>query len=110
MQRNKVLTILLSLIIAIGLWVYVVSTVTPDDSQWVYRIPVTFTNEDGLFSDRKRPGRHSQPAVQRKAPGSSEAEQHQRHRDCGFEPGHRSGGLETSLYGGAAGDCFQQRH
>ena len=52
MQRNKVLTILLSLIIAIGLWVYVVSTVTPDDSQWVYRIPVTFTNEDGLFSDR----------------------------------------------------------
>ena len=52
MQRNKVLTILLSLIIAIGLWVYVVSTITPDDSQWVYRIPVTFTNEDGLFSDR----------------------------------------------------------
>ena len=52
MQRNKVLTILLSLIIAVGLWVYVVSTVTPDDSQWVYRIPVTFSNEDGLFSDR----------------------------------------------------------
>ncbi len=52
MQRNKVLTILLSLIIAIGLWVYVVSTITPDDSLWVYRIPVTFANEDGLFSDR----------------------------------------------------------
>ena len=46
------LTDYITLIIAIGLWVYVVSTVTPDDSQWVYRIPVTFTNEDGLFSDR----------------------------------------------------------
>ena len=52
MQRNKILTILLSLVIAVGLWIYVVSTVTPDDSQWIYRIPVTFSNEDGLFSDR----------------------------------------------------------
>ena len=52
MQRNKILTILLSLVIAVCLWVYVVSTVTPDDSQWIYGIPVTFVNEDGLFSDR----------------------------------------------------------
>ena len=51
MQRNKILTILLSLVIAVCLWVYVVSTVTPDDSQWIYGIPVTFVNEDGLFSD-----------------------------------------------------------
>lgn len=52
MKKNKIVSILLSLVIAICLWGYVVSTVTPDDSQWVYNIPVTFANEDGLFSDR----------------------------------------------------------
>ena len=52
MKKNKILSILLSLVIAFGLWIYVVSTVTTDDSQWVYNIPVTFVNEDGLFSDR----------------------------------------------------------
>lgn len=52
MKRNKILSILLSLVIAFGLWIFVVSTVTTDDSQWVNNIPVTFINEDGLFSDR----------------------------------------------------------
>ncbi len=52
MKKNKIASILLSLAIACGLWFYVVTTVTPDDTQWIYNIPVTFTNEDGLFSDR----------------------------------------------------------
>ena len=26
--------------------------VTPEDSQWIRNIPVTFANDDGLFSDR----------------------------------------------------------
>jgi len=52
MKHNKIFTLLLSLLIAVGLWIYVVTTVTPEDSQWVYNIPVTFENEDGLFSDR----------------------------------------------------------
>lgn len=52
MKKNKILSVLLSLLIAIALWLFVVTTVTPDDNQWVYSIPVTFTNEDGLFSDR----------------------------------------------------------
>jgi hypothetical protein len=52
MKINKIASILLSLVIAVALWFYVVSSVTPDDSQWIYNIPVTFTNEDGLFSDR----------------------------------------------------------
>ena len=52
MKKNKIVSILLSLTIAVCLWIYVVSTVTPEDSQWIYHIPVTFTNEDGLFSDR----------------------------------------------------------
>jgi YbbR domain-containing protein len=52
MKKNKTLSLLLALLIAIGLWIYVVTTITPEDSQWIYNIPVTFTNEDGLFSDR----------------------------------------------------------
>lgn len=52
MKKNKIISILLSLVIAVCLWIYVVSTVTPDDNQWIYNIPVTFVNEDGLFSDR----------------------------------------------------------
>lgn len=49
---NKIATVLFSVAIACALWLYVVTSVNPDDSQWIYNIPVTFTNEDGLFSDR----------------------------------------------------------
>lgn len=52
MKTNRIFTLLLSLLISVCLWIYVVTTVTPEDSQWVYNIPVTFENEDGLFSDR----------------------------------------------------------
>ena len=51
MKRNKAFSIALSIVIAFGLWLYVVTSVTPEDSTWVYNIPVTFENEDGLFSD-----------------------------------------------------------
>ena len=52
MKRNKIVSLLLAVVIALSLWVYVVTTVTPEDSQWIRNIPVTFANEDGLFSDR----------------------------------------------------------
>ncbi len=52
MKKSKIFSLLLSLLIAVCVWIYVVTTVTPEDSQWVYNIPVTFENEDGLFSDR----------------------------------------------------------
>ena len=52
MKKNKIISLLLSLLIAICLWFFVVTAVTPEDSQWIYNIPVTYTNEDGLFSDR----------------------------------------------------------
>ena len=52
MKQNKILSILLSLVIAICLWAYVVTTVTPEDSKWIYNIPVTFSGEEGLFADR----------------------------------------------------------
>ncbi len=52
MRKNNLLSLLLALVIAVILWSYVVTTITPEDSQTIYSIPVTFTNEDGLFSDR----------------------------------------------------------
>ena len=52
MKKNKIISLLLSVLIALCLWIYVVTVVTPEDTQWVYNIPVTFVNEDGLFSDR----------------------------------------------------------
>ena len=52
MKTNKIFSLLLSLLIAVCVWIYVVTAVTPEDSQWVYNIPVTFENEGGLFSDR----------------------------------------------------------
>lgn len=52
MKTNKIISLLLSVLIALCLWIYVVTVVTPEDTQWVYNIPVTFENEDGLFSDR----------------------------------------------------------
>ena len=52
MKKNKVLSVALAALIAIGLWIYVVTTVATEDTQWVRNIPVTFINEDGLFSDR----------------------------------------------------------
>lgn len=52
MKKNKLVSILIAVAISVCLWGYVVTTVTPEDSQWIRNIPVTFTNEDGLFSDR----------------------------------------------------------
>ena len=52
MKKNKIFMLLLSLLISVCLWIYVVTTVNPEDSQWVYNIPVSYLNEDGLFSDR----------------------------------------------------------
>lgn len=52
MKKSNLFSLLLSVAIAVGLWIYVVTSVTPEDSQWIRNIPVTFANEDGLFSDR----------------------------------------------------------
>lgn len=44
MRNNKLVTFLVSLLIAVGLWVYAVTVVNPDDTKTVTSIPVTFTN------------------------------------------------------------------
>ena len=52
MKKNKIISLIISVGIAVALWAYVVTNINPEDSQWVYNIPVTFTNEDGVFADR----------------------------------------------------------
>lgn len=44
MRNNKLVTFLVSLLIAVGLWVYAVTVVNPDDTKTVSNIPVSFTN------------------------------------------------------------------
>lgn len=45
MKKNKILSILLSLAIAMGLWLYVVTTVSTESTEPYYDIPVTFEGE-----------------------------------------------------------------
>lgn len=64
MKNNKVLTALLSLVIALGLWVYVVTVVSPE-SDAPYTVPVTFQGEETL-KDRglmRMPGSEQSVAV-----------------------------------------------
>ena len=48
MQKNKILSMLLSLAIAFGLWLYVITVDAPDFSDTIYDIPVTFANETAM--------------------------------------------------------------
>lgn len=47
-MKNKILTALLSLAIAVGLWLYVVTVVSPNSEKTYYNIPVTLRNESIL--------------------------------------------------------------
>lgn len=47
-RSNKVVSFLLSFAIALGLWLYVITTVSPGWEDWVYNIPVVFEGETAL--------------------------------------------------------------
>lgn len=47
-MKNKVFTVLLSVVIAFGLWVYVVTVLNPEYEAEFYNIPVVFTGESML--------------------------------------------------------------
>lgn len=47
-MKNKILTALLSVVIACGLWAYVVTNVTVTDSTSLHDVPVVFQNEGAL--------------------------------------------------------------
>lgn len=50
-MRNKILTALLSVVIAFGLWLYVITVVSPGSEKTVYNIPVGMQG-DGALADR----------------------------------------------------------
>lgn len=48
MKHNKIVSILISLAIAFGLWLYVITVVSPDQERVYNNIPVTFQNSSTL--------------------------------------------------------------
>ena len=44
MMKNKLLTILLSVAIAVGMWVYVITVEQPESEETYYDIPVILQN------------------------------------------------------------------
>lgn len=51
MMKNKLLTILLSVAIAFGLWIYVITVEQPESEETYYDIPVVLQNE-GVLAER----------------------------------------------------------
>lgn len=51
MQKHKILSFLVALIVSIGLWVYAVTVVNPDDSTYIRDVRVRFTGTNALASD-----------------------------------------------------------
>lgn len=47
-MKNKLLTLLLSLVIAFGLWLYVITVVNPGSDQTYYNIPIVLQNDSAL--------------------------------------------------------------
>ncbi|MBO5129258.1 MAG: hypothetical protein J6B95_02800 [Oscillospiraceae bacterium] len=52
MRRSKIMSILLSLAVAMGLWLYVITTVSPDSDETISGIPVIFEGETVLREER----------------------------------------------------------
>lgn len=51
-MKNKIMSLLLSLAVAVGLWVYVITTVSPDSKETISGIPVIYEGETALNDER----------------------------------------------------------
>ena len=51
MQKHKILSFLLALLVSIGLWVYAVTVVNPDDTKTISDVRVRITGTNSLTSD-----------------------------------------------------------
>ena len=49
-MKNKILTLLLSLAISFGLWLYVVTVISPESETTIYNVPVELVRSDYLDS------------------------------------------------------------
>ena len=48
-MKNKVLAILMSVVVAFGLWMYVITVVSPESEKTYYDIPVVLQNKNILY-------------------------------------------------------------
>ena len=51
-MKSKVWSLLLSVALAVGLWTYVITTVSPNSKTTVHDIPVVFEGETWLLENR----------------------------------------------------------
>lgn len=51
-MKSKISSALLAVVIAFGLWIYVITTVSPNSTETYYNIPVVFEGESVLNNDR----------------------------------------------------------
>lgn len=52
MTKNKLLTLLLSVVVAFALWMYVISVVSPESEETFYNVPVYFEGEGYLEKEK----------------------------------------------------------
>ena len=69
-MKSKICYALLSLLIAFGLWVYVITVVTPESESTFYNIPVAFSNEAILNDNGLMVLSEDQPTVTLKLKGN----------------------------------------
>ena len=51
-MKNKIWSLLLSLVLAMGLWMYVITTVSPNSQEEISDVPVVFDGESWLLENR----------------------------------------------------------
>lgn len=62
-MKNKLIYALLSLVIALGLWFYVITVVSPESEETYYNIPVVFRNESVLTDKGLMINNQKEPTV-----------------------------------------------
>lgn len=53
MKRNKTVDVIISLVCAICLWIYVVTVVTPEDDMTINEIPIVYSGEQEMRTERE---------------------------------------------------------
>lgn len=69
-MKRKILHVLLSVLIAFGIWVYVVTVVSPESEDTFYNIPVVLTNESVLLDKGLMIETETEPKVNLKLRGN----------------------------------------
>ena len=115
MKQSKFLHILLSLLIAFGIWVYVVTVVAPESEDYFYNIPVVLTNESVLLDKGLMIESDTQPTVTLKLRGNRTDLSNLKNSDITVvadlsrihAPGEQILNVDVSFRGDATGNAFE---